>query len=90
MISTENIVKQLEAEGVIPKGKYFAAFEVKETASVVVVTADGKIGLLHTEAGFRSLPAKFEKIKPNSDGTFTCYGKDNYSETYDSQLNRIK
>lgn len=91
MFKPKNMVKELEAKGIIPVGKYFAAVISKSLDIIVVITDVGKFGLL-TIDGKRSVNPQFDSVIKDDFGNYVCskrVNKETYREVYDKNLNLV-
>lgn len=87
----ENLVTKLEAEGIIPKGKYIAVFRDCDIPNTFTLKAkDKKIGLYNSNSNIMISP-KYFKIEKDEEGNYLCYGVTNgglvFCERYDDKLN---
>ena len=84
-----NLVRELEAEGVIPRGRFVAVCKESELGNVhIVKAADKRLGMC-TIKPLRMVLPEFVKIQKDSNGNYVCIGmKDNkyFVKVYDKEL----
>ena len=88
----KNIVRELEAKGIIPQGKYDAAFKKDEMPEVSLLKLNGKFGLCTSKATC-VIPPIFNKIEKDESGNYVCYGVTDgkvFCKIYDAELNPIE
>ena len=83
----KNLVKELEKQGVIPRGRFSAVFNEGKTGIYIIKTAENMIGLC-TIKPMRMVLPKYLKIRKDSKGNYVCIGKKGkkfYAEVYNKE-----